>query len=87
MMQVLVMSDWPTDNRIDVIGQNGNTGEHYGMKTYKIACMVTHSGKHLETEVSAYDMLTALGLFDCEFLRKHGLCMEALCELDISEVV
>lgn len=21
--------EWPTDNRIDVIGQNGNTGEHY----------------------------------------------------------
>lgn len=21
--------DWPPDDRIDVIGQNGNTGEHY----------------------------------------------------------
>lgn len=22
--------EWPGDKRIDVIGQNGNTGEHYG---------------------------------------------------------
>jgi hypothetical protein len=23
------LNKWPGDNRIDVIGQNGNTGEHY----------------------------------------------------------
>ena len=23
------LNDWPDDQRIDVIGQNGNTGEHY----------------------------------------------------------
>jgi hypothetical protein len=23
------LNKWPDDNRIDVIGQNGNTGEHY----------------------------------------------------------
>ena len=23
------MNKWPNDMRIDVIGQNGNTGEHY----------------------------------------------------------
>jgi hypothetical protein len=80
------MSDWPTDNRIDVIGQNGNTGEHYGMKTYKIGAMVTHSGKHLQTEEFAYDIFGALGLFQL-WLDEQGLCMEALCELDISEVV
>ena len=57
------------------------------MRNYKIAAMVRHSGKHLETEVAAYSILEAIGLFDCVFLRKHGLCMEALNELDVSEVV
>lgn len=23
------MMDWPEESRIDIIGQNGNTGEHY----------------------------------------------------------
>jgi hypothetical protein len=23
------LNKWPTDERIDAIGQNGNTGEHY----------------------------------------------------------
>jgi hypothetical protein len=56
------------------------------MKTYKIACMVTHSGKHLQAEVAGFDILSALGFFQ-HWLAKKGLCMEALCELDISEVV
>ena len=56
------------------------------MKTYKIAAMVRHSGKHLETEVAAYDMRSALCLFQ-NWLDGQGLIMEALCELDISEVV
>ena len=56
------------------------------MRTYKIAAMVTHSGKHLETEVAAYDMLGAIGLFDV-WLDSQGLSMVFLSELDISEVV
>jgi hypothetical protein len=56
------------------------------MKTYKIGAMVTHSGKHLEYTVAAYHMNEALDLF-LIFLDEQGLCMEALCELDISEVV
>jgi hypothetical protein len=56
------------------------------MRTYKIAAMVTHSGKHLETEVGAYDMLDALIIFKA-WLNAKDLCMEALCELDVSEVV
>ena len=27
--------DWPDDERIDIIGQNGNTGEHYLDKEQK----------------------------------------------------
>ena len=27
--RTITFSDWPSDERIDVIGQNGNTGEHY----------------------------------------------------------
>ena len=56
------------------------------MKTYKIAAMVTHSGKHLETEVAAYNLGDALLMF-AGFLMDEHLSMEALCELDISEVV
>jgi hypothetical protein len=56
------------------------------MKTYKIACMVTHSGKHLETEVAAYDMADAVTIFN-EQLYEQGFSFDALCELDISEVV
>ena len=55
------------------------------MKTYKIAAMVTHSGKHLETEVSAYDMADALMMFTGWLGDKYS--MEALCELDITEMV
>jgi hypothetical protein len=80
------VDDWPADNRIDVIGQNGNTGEHYGIKTYKIACMVTHSGEHLETEVAAYNLGDALLMF-AGFLLDEHLSMESLSELDVSEVV
>ena len=56
------------------------------MRSYKIAAMVTHSGKHLETEIAAYHMNEAIDLF-LIFLDEQGLSMEALCELDISEVV
>jgi hypothetical protein len=56
------------------------------MRSYKIAAMVRHSGKHLETEVAAYTMTEALTFFDL-WLHNQGLSMEALCELDISEVV
>ena len=56
------------------------------MKTYKIAAMVTHSGKHLETEVAAYNLGDALLMF-AGFLMDEHLSMETLCELDISEVV
>jgi hypothetical protein len=86
-MLVLAMNNnWPTDNRIDVIGQNGNTGEHYGMKNYKIAAQVAHGGKYLETEVAAYDIEQAIRLFD-HWLHNQGFSMAALCELDVSEVV
>jgi hypothetical protein len=56
------------------------------MKTYKIAAMVTHSGKHLETEVAAYYFSEALDRFR-EWLFARNLSLDALCELDISEVV
>ena len=56
------------------------------MKTYKIGAMVTHSGKHLETEVAAYNLGDALLMFAGYLMDEH-LSMEALCELDISEVV
>ena len=56
------------------------------MKTYKIGAMVTHSGKHLETEVTAYTMVDALEIFEL-WLDYQGVCMTALNELDISEVV
>ena len=56
------------------------------MKTYKIGAMVTHSGKHLETEVAAYNLADAVMLTH-GWLRDNGLTMEALSELDISEVV
>ena len=56
------------------------------MKTYKIAAMVRHSGKHLETEVAAYTISEALCLFQL-WLIEQGLHIDAACELDISEVV
>ena len=56
------------------------------MKTYKIGAMVTHSGKHLETEIAAYDLGDALLMF-AGFLMDEHLSMEALNELDVSEVV
>jgi hypothetical protein len=55
------------------------------MRSYKIAAMVTHSGKHLETEVAAYGMRDAFHLF-CAYLLTQNLCIDALCELDVSEV-
>ena len=55
------------------------------MRTYKIGAMITHSGKHLETEIGAYDMLDALIIFKA-WLNAKDLCMEALCELDVSEI-
>jgi len=57
------------------------------MRTYKIAAMVTHSGKHLETEVAAYGIMDALFLFEDVFLSENNLNMDAINELDISEVV
>ena len=56
------------------------------MRNYKIAAMVRHSGKHLETEVAAYDMPDALFIFK-GWLYEQGLSMEALSEWDIREVV
>jgi hypothetical protein len=56
------------------------------MNTYKIAAMVRHSGKHLETEIAAYNMNDALAIF-YGWLDLQGLSMEALSELDVSEVV
>jgi hypothetical protein len=56
------------------------------MKTYKIGAMVTHSGKHLETEVAAYNLWDAIAMFYA-YLSTQGLNMEALCELDVSEIV
>jgi hypothetical protein len=56
------------------------------MKTYKIAAMVTHSGKHLETEVAAYDIRDAFHFFSA-YLLEQDLWITAICELDISEVV
>ena len=55
------------------------------MKTYKIGAMVTHSGKHLETEVAAYNLGDALLMF-AGFLMDEHLSMEALSELDVSEI-
>ena len=28
----VTFSDWPDESRIDAIGQNGNTGEHYNVQ-------------------------------------------------------
>ena len=56
------------------------------MNTYKIAAMVRHSGKHLETEVAAHDIRDAFHFFSA-YLLKQDLCIAAICELDISEVV
>jgi len=56
------------------------------MKTYHIAAQVAHSGKHLETEVAAYNLGDALLMF-AGFLLDEHLSMEALSELDISEMV
>jgi hypothetical protein len=56
------------------------------MKTYHIACMVTHSGRHLETEVAAYTMCDALMIFH-GWLISQGVALDALSELDASEVV
>ena len=56
------------------------------MRNYKIAAMVRHSGKHLETEVAAYTMTEAITFFDL-WLHNQGLSMDAICELDVSEVV
>ena len=56
------------------------------MRRYKIAAMVTHRGKHLETEVAAYDIKDAFHFFD-KWLYEQGLHIDAICELDVSEVV
>ena len=56
------------------------------MKTYHIGCMVRHSGKHLETEVAAYSLNEAIWIFNRQLLGQD-LSMEALSELDVSEVV
>lgn len=56
------------------------------MKTYRIAAMVAHSGKHLETEVAAYTMGDAIMIFH-GWLLNRGIAFDALCELDVSEVV
>ena len=55
------------------------------MRSYKIAAMVTHSGKHLETEVAAYTTSEVLCLFQ-RWLIEQGLHIDAVCELDVSEV-
>ena len=49
--------------------------------------MVTHSGKHLETEVAAYNLWDAIVIFEGTFLRANSVDMTALSELDMSEVV
>ena len=56
------------------------------MKTYKIAAMVTHSGKHLETEVEAFNLWDAIVIFEYAFLRANSVDMTALSELDVSEI-
>ena len=56
------------------------------MRSYKIAAQVRHSGKHLETEVAAYNLGDAILMF-AGFLMDEHLSMEALSELDVSEVV
>ena len=56
------------------------------MRSYKIAAMVRHSGKYLETEIAALSIVDALELFDL-WLDDQGVCMTALSELDVSELV
>jgi len=56
------------------------------MKTYHIAAQVAHSGKHLDYTVAAYTMTEAITFFDLH-LHNIGLSFDALCELDVSEVV
>lgn len=76
---------WPDEKRIDAIWQNGGTGEHYGMKTYRVAAMTTASKRHIQHEVGAYNMAEVLCMFQ-EWLISQGLSIEAMCELDVSEV-
>ena len=56
-----------------------------GMKTYKVAAMVRHGGKHIETECMTFNLPDAYAYF-AQWLLTQGLSVEALCELDISEV-
>jgi hypothetical protein len=55
------------------------------MKTYKIAAMVRHSGKHLQNEFGAFSMLDVLGYFQ-HWLDEQGLHIDAISELDITEL-
>jgi hypothetical protein len=56
------------------------------MRTYKIGAMVRHSGKHLQYEALCDNLTDAFDIFGL-WLKSINLHTDALCELDISEVV
>ena len=76
---------WPEENRIDIVGTNGNDGLHYGMKKYRLAGMDSESKKHLQCDLVAKNMSQALFMF-VEWLNKQGFKFEDMCEFDASEV-
>ena len=39
---------WPEESRIDAVGQNGNTGEHYGIKEYEEVAAMADNVNHPE---------------------------------------
>ena len=57
------------------------------MNNYKIACMVKSSGRYIEKEFLAYTLSDALIMFASWLNLDCCMSLEALCELDISEVV
>lgn len=67
------MNNWPDENRIDVIGQNGNTGEHYDREQLHCmvlafkACYASHNPQHGEPS----DEYIAK-ILNVEYLEKHS---------------
>lgn len=56
------------------------------MKLYLIAATVRHSGKYISYELSAMHIPDALTMFEVLISRDRNLSMDAISELDITEM-
>lgn len=56
------------------------------MRIYHIAATVRHSGKYISYEFAAMHIPDALTMFEVLINRDRNLSMEAISELDITEM-